>query len=56
MFSFVGDTVLDPFAGTGTTAAAAVRAGRNAIAIECDPKYSRRAKNRLQQSAALMPL
>ena len=29
MFSFVGDTVLDPFLGTGTTSVAAVRAGRN---------------------------
>jgi DNA modification methylase len=39
MFSFVGDTVLDPFAGTGTTSAAAGLWGRNSIGIEVDPHY-----------------
>jgi site-specific DNA-methyltransferase (adenine-specific) len=34
MFSFAGDTVLDPFAGTGSTAVAAIAAGRNSISIE----------------------
>lgn len=47
MFSFVGDTVLDPFVGTGTTLAAAARAGRNAIGVEIDPHYARLAKERL---------
>ncbi len=37
MFSVVGDTVLDPFAGTGTTLWAAVRWGRNAVGVEWDP-------------------
>lgn len=37
MFSFVGDTVLDPFLGTGTTSAAAAKWGRNSIGIEVDP-------------------
>ena len=36
MFSLVGETVLDPFAGTGTTLAAAARWGRNAIGVEWD--------------------
>ncbi len=36
MFSLVGETVLDPFAGTGTTARAALEAGRQAIAVEWD--------------------
>ncbi len=37
MFSVVGDTVLDPFAGTGVTLEAAVRWGRDAIGVEWDP-------------------
>jgi modification methylase len=36
MFSVVGDTVLDPFAGTGTTLWAAARWGRDAIGVEWD--------------------
>lgn len=39
MFSFVGDTVVDPFIGTGTTSAAAARCGRNSIGCEVDPAY-----------------
>jgi DNA modification methylase len=39
MFSFVGDTVLDPFLGTGTTTVAAARTGRNSIGFEVDPHY-----------------
>jgi modification methylase len=42
MFSLVGDTVLDPFAGTGTTLEAASRWGRNAVGVEWDPEiYAR---------------
>ncbi len=39
MFSFTGDTVLDPFCGSGTTMVAALRSGRNSIGIEIDPDY-----------------
>lgn len=39
MFSFSGDTVLDPFAGTGTTAAAALLEGRNSISVDVEPSY-----------------
>nr|UDO47320.1 DNA methylase N-4/N-6 [Pandoravirus massiliensis] len=39
MFSFDGDTVVDPFAGTGTTLAAALGTGRHAIGVEIDPDY-----------------
>jgi modification methylase len=38
MFSVVGDTVLDPFAGTGTTLWAALRWGRGAVGVEWDPE------------------
>lgn len=39
MFSFVGDTVVDPFVGTGTTVLAALNTGRSAIGVEIDPHY-----------------
>ncbi len=39
MFSFVGDTVLDPFLGTGTTTVAAAKNGRNSIGFEIDEHY-----------------
>jgi len=47
MFSFVGDTVLDPFMGTGTTNLACANWGRNSIGIELDPQYVRIAQKRL---------
>ncbi len=47
MFSFVGDTVLDPFLGTGTTSLACARWGRNSIGIELDPKYFEIAHKRI---------
>lgn len=47
MFSFVGDTVLDPFLGTGTTAVAAGRWGRHSIGYEIEPAYLEMAKERL---------
>src|SRR5262249_27354407 len=39
MFSFVGDTVIDPFLGTGTTTVACAKWGRNSIGIEVDEHY-----------------
>lgn len=39
LFSFYGETVLDPFAGTGTTAAAAIPLGRRAICVDQSKKY-----------------
>jgi modification methylase len=50
MFSFVGDTVLDPFLGTGTTMLAAMRHGRNSIGYEIDPVYAAAAKKRIADS------
>jgi DNA modification methylase len=51
MFSFVEDTVLDPFMGTGTTNVAACRWGRNSIGFEIDPVYCRYAMNRLKDES-----
>ena len=39
MFSFAGDTVLDPFVGSGTTIRAAILAGRNSVGVEIEPLY-----------------
>ena len=47
MFSFVGDTVLDPFMGTGTTNIAAAKWGRNSVGVEVDPHYFDMAAKRL---------
>lgn len=50
MFSFVGDTVVDPFAGTGTTAIAAMETNRNSISVEVDPGYVAAMESRLTAS------
>jgi modification methylase len=55
MFSFAGDTVLDPFGGTGSTAVAALEAGRNSISVEIEPKYLSMAHQRLREAAFLRP-
>lgn len=49
MFSFVGDTVLDPFMGTGTTSVAAARWGRNSIGVEVDRHYFEMAEKRIKR-------
>lgn len=52
MFSFHGDTVLDPFVGTGTTMVAALRADRNSIGLDIDAEYCRMAAKRLKAEAS----
>jgi DNA modification methylase len=52
MFSFVGDTVLDPFLGTGTTSLAAARTGRNSIGVEVDNHYFGLASGRLERETS----
>lgn len=54
MFSFAGDTVLDPFCGTGTTMAAAMQNQRNSIGVEIDDEYCRMAYRELQQERSTM--
>jgi len=50
MFSFVGDVVLDTFAGTGTTAIAAMETSRHSINVEIEPSYVELIEQRLRKS------
>ncbi len=52
MFSFVGDTVLDPFMGTGTTTVAAAKLGRNSIGFEIDRHYYKMAQKRISEETS----
>jgi len=52
MFSFVGDTVLDPFLGTGTTMIAAAKWGRNSIGYEIDSHYYDLAVKRIERETS----
>ena len=45
-----GDTILDPFMGSGTTGVACVQTGRNFIGIEIDPKYFAIAERRIEEA------
>lgn len=51
-YSYMGDTVLDPFMGSGTTGVACVKAGRNFIGIELDAEYFEIAKRRVEAAYA----
>jgi site-specific DNA-methyltransferase (adenine-specific) len=48
MFSFAGDTVLDPFCGSGSTAVAACRSGRSSLSCDIEPTYVNSAVARLK--------
>ncbi len=50
LFSFKGDTVLDPFNGAGTTTAVANRLNRNYLGIDISPDYCEAAERRLQDT------
>lgn len=52
MFSFVGDTVFDPFLGSGTTTLAAARCGRNSLGAELDSSYFDLAKSRIYEDSS----
>jgi site-specific DNA-methyltransferase (adenine-specific) len=55
MFSFAGARVLDPFAGSGSTAVAAIRAGRNSISIEVEEEYLNDATRRAAREETISP-
>ena len=52
MFSFVGDTVLDPFLGSGTTTVAAAKWGRNSAGFEVDSQYFDAALKRINRETS----
>lgn len=54
MFSFVSDTILDPFLGTGTTCIAAANHQRNAIGVEIDPHYIGHARQRVKSELGVL--
>jgi modification methylase len=56
MFSFAGDTVLDPFLGIGSTVQAAIQTGRNSIGNEIEPKYLKLARARIDAEATQIRL
>jgi DNA modification methylase len=51
-----GDTILDPFMGSGTTGVACIKTGRNFIGIEIDPTYYKIAEKRISEAAMQLPL
>jgi len=51
--SRIGDTILDPFGGAGTTGLVADKLNRNAVLIELNPEYAAMAKKRIHTSAPL---
>jgi len=52
LFSFVGDTVLDPFLGSGTTLTACLETRRKGIGVEINESYCILAKKRIEKSIA----
>jgi site-specific DNA-methyltransferase (adenine-specific) len=50
LYTYRGDTVLDPFCGSGTTCVAALRAGRRYVGYEVEPRYVRLAERRLAEA------
>lgn len=54
MYTFVGDTVLDPFLGSGTTVKAAISLGRNAIGYEINEKFLDIIKEKVSINSTLL--
>lgn len=51
MFSFAGDTVLDPFGGTGSTAVGAIAAGRHSVSLDIEQTYVDMAERNIRAAA-----
>jgi DNA modification methylase len=56
LYTYAGDIVLDPFLGSGSTAVAAVEAGRRFVGYELDRTYARLARRRVRQTKAAAAL
>ena len=50
LYTYVGDVVLDPFLGSGSTAVAAVRTGRHVRGLRPDPEYVAIAEARIAEA------
>jgi modification methylase len=50
LYSFAGDVVLDPFAGIGTTAVAAIQTGRRFVLFDVNPAYLAHARRRISEA------
>ena len=55
MLTLRGDTILDPFAGSGPTAIAAMKEGRKCIIIEKDPRYCEIIRRRVREADGTAP-
>ena len=55
-YTHEGDTILDPFMGSGTTGVACVQTGRNFIGIEIDEGYFKIAEKRIRDAQQQMRL
>jgi site-specific DNA-methyltransferase (adenine-specific) len=55
MYSFWGETVLDPFLGSGTTAAAAALEGRNSVGYELNPEFEPLIREKLEGAQESYP-
>ncbi|MFH7836293.1 MAG: site-specific DNA-methyltransferase [Candidatus Aenigmatarchaeota archaeon] len=56
MYSFIGDIVYDPFAGTGTTLIAAYMTGRQGIGVEINPEFKSEFAKKCQEYLSVIPL
>lgn len=53
LFSFIGDTVLDPFSGSGTTMIESMQNGRHAVGIEMEEHYCKLSLDRMEKECGV---